>query len=46
MLSQVKETVTGTVANATATVMEKAIGFVEQYDADAVERPKLYGVVE
>jgi len=37
---------TETVANATATVMEKAIGVVEQYDTDSVERPKQYGVVE
>lgn len=37
---------TGTVANATATVVEKAIGLAEQYDEGAVERPKQFGGVE
>ena len=49
MLSKAKETaevVTGTVANATATVVEKAIGVVEQYDEGAVERPKQFGGIE
>ena len=49
MLSTVKETVTGATgyaANATATVVEKAIGMVETYDADSVERPKQFGGIE
>ena len=49
MLATVKETVTGavgTVTNATAAGLEKAIGVVETYDAESVERPKQYGAVE
>jgi len=49
MLSTVKETVTGavgTVTNATAAGLEKAIGVVETYDAESVERPKQFGAVE
>ena len=37
---------TGTAANATATVVEKAIGLAEYYDEGAVERPKQFGGVE
>ena len=46
MLSQVKETVTTATANATATVVEKAIGVVEKYDESATERPKNFGGAE
>ena len=49
MLSTVKETVTGavgTVTNATAAGLEKAIGVVETCDAESVERPKQFGAVE
>ena len=49
MLSTVKDTVTGavgTVTNATAAGLEKAIGVVETYDAQSVERPKQFGAVE
>lgn len=49
MLTQVKESVTsvtGQAAAATATVVEKAIGMVEQYDETSVDRPKQFGGVE